>query len=138
MKHLLIIFSLLLTSVSWSKDVDIKDLVFREGLFYEKFSNEPFTGNCIGNGNGKIIDGKQEGEWLWYDENEKLKYKLNYKGGNIEGEQLWYHSDGKLWKKQTYKDGKLEGGEYLVYYKNGNLRKTEIFKDGKLIKTIRP
>ena len=31
MKHLLIIFTLLLTSVSWSKDVDSKDLVQREG-----------------------------------------------------------------------------------------------------------
>ena len=48
MKHLLIIFTLLLTSVSWSKDVDIKDLVKRDGLYYEKFTDEPFTGNVIG------------------------------------------------------------------------------------------
>ena len=48
MKHLLIIFSLLLTSVSWSKDVDYNDLVKRNGLYYEKFTNEPFTGKTTG------------------------------------------------------------------------------------------
>mgnify|MGYP003319353502 CR=1 FL=1 len=53
MKHLLIIFSLLLTSVSWSKDVDFKDLVKRDGLWYEKFTNEPFTGNSTGLKQGK-------------------------------------------------------------------------------------
>ena len=48
MKHLLIIFSLLLTSVCWSKDVDLNDLVKRNGLFYEKLTNEPFTGKVVG------------------------------------------------------------------------------------------
>ena len=54
MKHLLIIFSLLLTSISWSKDVDYNDLVLRDGIFYEKFTNKPFTGNSIGIRQGKI------------------------------------------------------------------------------------
>ena len=48
MKHLLIIFSLCLTSISWSKDVDYNDLVKRDGLYYEKFTDKPFTGNSIG------------------------------------------------------------------------------------------
>ena len=43
MKHLLIIFSLLLTSFSWSKEVDYTDLVYRDGLYYEKFTDKPFT-----------------------------------------------------------------------------------------------
>ena len=47
MKHLPIIFSLLLTSVSLSKDVNYMDLVIRNGLHYEKFTDEPFTGNSI-------------------------------------------------------------------------------------------
>ena len=61
MKHLLIIFTLLLTSVSWSKDVELKDLVKRESLYYEKFTDEPFTGNVIGLMQGKIKNGKKEG-----------------------------------------------------------------------------
>ena len=57
-KHLLIIISLLLTSVSWSNDVDSGDLVKRDGLYYEKFTNEPFTGNVTGRTQGKIKNGK--------------------------------------------------------------------------------
>ena len=113
MKHLLIIFSLLFTSISLSKDVDYKDLIWRDGLYYEKFSNEPFTGTSTGMTQGKIINGKEVGEWLVYDEN------------------------GQLWNKSNYKDGKLHG-ECLWYNENGQLEKTEIYKDGKLIKTIRP
>ena len=54
MKHLLIIFSLLITSISWSKNVDWNDLIKRDGLWYEKFTNEPFTGNSTGLKQGEI------------------------------------------------------------------------------------
>ena len=111
MKHLFIIFSLLLTSVSWSKDVDWKDLIKRDGLWYEKFTNEPFTGNSTGLKQGKVKDGKKDGEWLYYIEN------------------------GQLYLKNTYKDGKKDG-ERLKYNENGQLKHTEIWKDNKLIETI--
>ncbi len=58
MKHLLIILTLLLTSISWGKDVDSKDLVYRDGLFYEKFSDKPFTGKSTGKKQGKIKKAK--------------------------------------------------------------------------------
>ena len=58
MKNLLIIFSLLVTSVSGSKDVDYKDLVERDGLMYEEFSNVPFTGKTTGRIQKNYKDGK--------------------------------------------------------------------------------
>ena len=79
MKHLFIIFSLLLTSVSWSKDVDWNDLIKRDGLWYEKFTNEPFTGNSTGLKQGKVKDGKKDGERLKYYDNGQLKEKGKYK-----------------------------------------------------------
>ena len=84
MKHLLIIFSLFLTSVSWSKDVDIKDLVERDGIYYEKFSDKPFTGKVIGIKQGYLIDGKQDGKWLEFYKNGELESKLNFKDGKYE------------------------------------------------------
>ena len=63
MKHLLITFSLLLTSGSWSKEVNYMDLVIRNGLHYEKFTDEPFTGKVVGFEKGYIKAGKIEGEW---------------------------------------------------------------------------
>ena len=65
MKHLLIIFSLLITFVSWSKDIDWDDLVERGGLVYEKFSNKPFTGKITGTTQHKYKDGKKDSEWTW-------------------------------------------------------------------------
>ena len=161
MKYLLIIFLLLSPSLSWSEDVNIDDLVKTDGLYYEKFTNEPFTGEVTGNQQGKISKGKREGEWLIYysngqleedvnfkdgkkegeylrySKNGKLYHKGNYKNDKIEGEYLTYYPNGQLWTKCNWKDGKLEG-EYLNYYQNGQLKRTEIYKDGELIKTIQP
>ena len=67
MKHLLIIFSLLLTSVSWSKDINFYDLVVRDDLYYEKFTDKPFTGNVTGIVQSKMKNGK------WKSFFEKLK-----------------------------------------------------------------
>ena len=137
MKHLLIIFTLLLTSVSWSKSIDSKDLVETDGLWYEKFTNEPFTGNSTRQKQGKVKDGKKEGEWLYYSVNGKLHWKSNYKDGKLHGEWLGYDENGKLRETRIYKDGKLDG-EWLWYDKNGKLYSTDIYKDGKLIEEIRP
>ena len=109
----------------------------QDGLFYERLTDVPFTGEVTGKEQGKISKGKREGEWLWYFENGQLKYKSNFKDGKQEGEFLYYYENGQLWIKNNYKNGKLEG-ERLVYYENGQLEKTEIYKDAKLIKTIKP
>ena len=106
MKHLLIIFSLLLTSVSWSKDIDFNDLVKRDGLWYEKFTNEPFTGKTTGLKQGKVKDGKKDGLWETYYEDGKLSSNRNYKNGKRDG--LWetYYEDGQLSRKFNYKNNK--------------------------------
>ena len=38
----------------------------RDGLWYEKFINEPFTGNSTGLKQGKVKYGKKDGEWSYY------------------------------------------------------------------------
>ena len=77
MKYLLVIFCLLLTSVSWSEDVSYDDLVKRDGLYYEKFTDVPFTGDVVGRVVGKIKDGTKayEGKWIEYYESGQLKIK---------------------------------------------------------------
>ena len=79
MKYLLIISCLLFTSAGWSKTIDSDNLILKDGLYYEKFTDKPFTGKVTGEEQGKIIKGKREGEWLTYYENGKLKYKINFK-----------------------------------------------------------
>ena len=96
MKHLLITFSLLLTSVSWGKNIDSGDLVKRDGLIYEKFSDEPFTGNSTGLKQGKVKAGKKDGEWLYYSVNGQLYLKNTYKDGKKNGERLKYYANGQI------------------------------------------
>ena len=142
MKHLLIIFTLLLTSVSWSKDVDYTDLVKRDGLWYEKFTDKPFTGKVTGakiefDGTyrhfpiqGKIKKGKKEGEWLSYYENGQLKEKRNFKDGKLNSERLVYYENGQLSYKSNYKDGK-QHGEEISYMPNNPLLFIRNYEDGK-------
>tara|TARA_A200000113_G_C8630415_1_gene279019 strand:- start:21 stop:440 length:420 start_codon:yes stop_codon:yes gene_type:complete len=134
MKHLLIIFTLLLTSISWGKDVDSKDLVYRDGLFYEKFSDKPFTGKSTGKKQGKIKKGKREGKWSEYYDNGQLMERSNFKNGKRYGVQIIYAWNGNLFKKGNFIDGKKDGEHY--YYVNGKLSSTQIYELGEKIKTI--
>ena len=136
MKHLLLIFSLLLTSISWSKEVDSGDLVERDGLVYEKFSDIPFTGKSTGRKQGKVKKGKWDGEYRSYWKSGQLGAKVYYKNGKKEGEYLYYHENGQLWIKGYYKDDEQEGKQ-LQYDKSGKLITTIIYKDGNAIDAIK-
>jgi len=158
MKYLLIISCFLFTSISWSKDVDWGDLVQRDGLYYEKYIDVPFSGEVISdsrdydtsgtyiekNGElielsspgiivkiqGKIRKGKIEGQWLEYHQNGQLWIKKNYKDGKQEGKWTEYHSNGQLWFKSNYTEGKKEG-QWLQYYNDGELRDKGNYRKGK-------
>ena len=136
MKHLLIIFSLLVTTISWSKDVEMKDLVFRDGLYFEEFSNEPFNGKVIGLLQGKIKKGKKEGEWQQYNlKNGMLDLIMNFKNGKLHGELIeYYDGDATIRLKGLFKDGKHDK-EWFYYDLSNKLEKKEIYKNGKLEKT---
>ena len=92
MKYLLIISCLLFTSVSWSKDINSDDLVIRDGLYYEKFTDVPFTGNIL---------------WYAYKDKNIITIKVSYKDGKREGENIHYWENGQLYKTEIYKDGEL-------------------------------
>ena len=117
---------------NFSKDVSMDDLVERDGLYYEVYSDDIFTGDIVvGKEQGKVIKGKREGEWLTYYKNGEVKEKSNFKDDKQEGESLRYYKSGELKNKNNWKDGKLEG-ERLYYYKNGQLWRKNNYKDGKL------
>ena len=69
----------LTSSIGWS--VKLYELVERDGIYYKKFSDIPFTGKIesrkIGTGNYK--NGKREGSWVSYWNSGKLKDKGIYK-----------------------------------------------------------
>ena len=116
MKHLLIILSLLLTSVSWSESIEYLDLVKRNDLFYKKFSDVPFTGKITsGFLQGELIDGKREGEWISYNDNGTLRWKMNYKNNKALGCRTSFHDNGQLWGKGCYDENGMRTGKWVTY-----------------------
>ena len=106
MKYLLIISCLLFTSVGWSKTINSDDLIEKDGLYYEKFTDKPFTGKVTGIKQGKIKKGKIKGKWKEYWESGTLKKSFTIKRGNYHGEFLTFHENGDLKTKGNFKKGK--------------------------------
>ena len=102
---LTILFISLLSSPSWSETLG--DLVFRDGLYYEKFTDVPFTGKLTGRSQGSIKNGEVDGAWVAYHNNGQLWYKGNYKNGKKEGVWVGGNEDGTVFKPWTgtFKNG---------------------------------
>ena len=113
-----ILFISLLSTPSWS--VTIGDLVERDGLYYEKFTDVPFTGEVTGKEKVAFKNGKWDGAWVRYHKNGQLMSKGNYRSGLAEGAWINYHENGQLFRKGNYKNGRKEGA-WIHYYTNGQL-----------------
>ena len=136
MKILLtIIFLSLLSSPSWGEYFD--DLVQRNGVYYKKFTDVPFSGKIYGfnvylkTTSGSIKNGKLEGEWVSYWDNGQLESRGYYKNGKMEGKWITHHNRGQLKSHGNYKNGKMVG-KWNVYSGRGvpNKEKTGIFVNG--------
>ena len=116
-------------------EVTMGDLVEREGLHYQKFTDVPFDGEVTGKERGSFKDGKKHGPWVWYHDNGQLWRKGTYKDGERDGPWVEYHDNGQLWRKGAYKDGPPDG-PWVAYHDNGQLDEewTGAYKDGVKVK----
>ena len=62
-------------------------VVERDGFYYQRTSDVPFTGTVSGTTEGSMTNGKREGEWRFY-RNRKLNSIRNFKNDRQEGEIL--------------------------------------------------
>ena len=125
---LLVLLSLSLPSFGLTVD----DLIKRDGLYYEKFTDVPFSGEIDeGPVRGELKDGKREGPWVYYYDNGQLDNKGVYENGRKEGPWVSYWSNGQLSYKGVFKNGRKEG-PWVSYNKDGNAYKegTGTFKNG--------
>ena len=72
------------------------NLVYRNGLWYEKFTEAPFTEllNEVPS-LGRMKAGKQEGPWVTYYDNGQLWFQRTYESGKQEGPWTWYYENGQ-------------------------------------------
>ena len=128
----LLSFPLLLLSLvsfpSWSETED--DLVQREGIYYKKFSDVPFTGEVEGIFQGKFRDGKREGSWLRFYDSGQMLFKGKYKNGEADGSWVFYYDNGRVSEKGEYRNGKRDGS-WVGYHDNGQLWRKGAYKNGK-------
>ena len=67
MKKLFLLPILLLSLISTPcLSETMGDLVKRDGIYYKKFTETPFTGKVTGRFQGRLENGKKEGEWVKY------------------------------------------------------------------------
>ena len=124
---------LLFPSLALGETVKDEDLVLRDGLYYKKFTDVPFTGKITGEFQGKLKNGKKEGPWVVYHKNGQLSSKGTFKNGWKEGPWVTYYDNGQLETKGDYKNVRFEG-PWVVYHDNGQLMSKGTYKDGKKVK----
>ena len=85
--------------------VALEDLVQRDGIYYKKHTNDPFTGRIFSiSTRGFVKKGKHDGPWELYYDNGQLMQKEEWKAGELHGYFESYTVDGLLKEKKNYKD----------------------------------
>jgi len=65
----------------------------------------------------------------YFDINNKLISKNNYKNGVFHGPYETYYDNGKVYSKGIYQNGKIQG-LVKVFYKNGLVKEEGLYRDG--------
>ena len=108
MKHILVpivLLTLLFPTLAFGETYG--DLVKRDGLYYKKSTEVPFTGKVTGKKQGSFKNGKTDGLWVRYHSNGQLWGKGTYMNGKRDGSWVWFMKDGTVDPKHTgtYKNG---------------------------------
>jgi len=117
----------LVSSPSWAEV--LSDLVQRDGIYYKKFSNEPFTGRLEGKHQVYIKDGKRWGEWFEYYANGQLFSHGWYQANERHGRWVFYLQDGSP-HSETYWVNGVKDGRWELYNRDGTIHHLEIWKNG--------
>ena len=90
-----------------AETISLDDLVKRNGIYYKKFTDVPFTGKVSSQTQGTFKRGRKHGTWLYFLDNGQLKVKEKFKDGKRHGSWEFYYESGQLEGKGTFKDGEV-------------------------------
>jgi antitoxin component YwqK of YwqJK toxin-antitoxin module len=137
-----IITSLLFLSLGFSqKEYNSNDLIEMDnGLYTEKFSDEPISGKVYGLFGevrpykkvymGILLKGKREGRWKsYFHSSGKKRYDINFKDGKLDGLSTHWYENGQKEIEQTWKNGEKEGLS-THWYENGQKEIEQTWKNG--------
>lgn len=87
-------------------------------------------GNLIAEGI-VLINGIEEGDWIYYYDSGKKRAVGKYSNGNKHGKWAYYYQNGRIQQTGSYANGKLRG-MWQWYYETGEILKEEFYIYGKL------
>jgi len=140
MKRLLLIVLPLLLIVGCSSPEPInyeETLNYRDGVFYTKDTNKPYSGQVFSlfedgkkKGEGTLKDGKEDGLWTGWYENGQKEYEGTLKTDY--GEITEWYENGQKKSEETYRN-KEKDGLWTYWYETGQKYRERTYKDGELI-----
>ena len=137
MKKLLPILSLLII-ISCSKEIQLDQLVERNGLSYEVNNEKPFTGSTLSYYSNDQLesrieykDGLKDGLSETFNKNGQIIKSENYKENVLNGLYKSFHENGQLRVKVILKNELPIDGQVEYFFENGSVYERSIFKDGK-------
>jgi len=71
----MVLVVLLFPTLALGGEIRIEDLLYRDGIYYKKFSDVPFTRKTTEKIQGSFKDGKKHGTWVYYKEDGTVKDK---------------------------------------------------------------
>ncbi len=128
-KAILLSLFLIFLSACSERTIDRDELVERNGVFYEKFSTEPFTGSVTGRTSGRMSKGLFNGLVTTFDEEGRLTSEYNLVNGVRDGDVTQFHPNGQLKSRGRFRDDLLEGA-LEVFLESGTLDATYNFVAG--------
>ena len=114
-KKLLFIISLLLIVGCSQEPINIETLVERDGVFYTKDTNEPYSGSVFSldkNGRNKLESILEDGKMIsyknleWWDDGQK-RYEVIWKDGKKDGLSTFWYENGQKKSEPIWKDGEF-------------------------------
>ena len=118
-KRLLPLLLFILIGCSEPQPIDSNLIIKRDGIYYEKFSQEPFSGKVKGKISGLVINGKLENEVFFYQDDGQLLRIGNFLEGVPSGKWKFYDEDGDI-----VLDGILKGNNFVEYNENNQVSVT--------------
>lgn len=113
-------------------------MVKKDGLWYLKDSDKPFTGSFIDyflngkkQGEGYLQDGRIDGVRTVYYPNGNKRYFYTYKDGIENGLSEEYFVNGKLRQTGSFAN-KKEVGQWQVFYSTGKLKRSSLVNNNKI------
>ena len=118
------------TGIGWHKILNTKDLIYRNGFGYKKFTNIPFTGRITGKEEGYLSSGKWDGPYKSYYKTGQLEQEGFYRKKQKEGLWKFFRRDGNIMTQGNYKNGRKDGLWKYYHLFGTNLQMLKSFKNG--------